>query len=99
MFERVNTRVLGIVENMGILVCPHCHQEVDVFGSDGGERLAREMGLPFLASVPLDPAVRRAGDAGTPTVLSAPDSPAGKSLLELAGRVFREVAAPAGQGG
>ncbi|MEX2295452.1 MAG: P-loop NTPase [Gemmatimonadota bacterium] len=99
MFERVNTRVLGIVENMGILACPHCHREVDVFGSDGGERLAREMGLPFLASVPLDPAVRRAGDAGTPTVLSAPGSPAGKALLELAGRVFREVAAPAGQGG
>jgi ATP-binding protein involved in chromosome partitioning len=98
MFERVNTRVLGIVENMAMLECPHCHQEVDVFGSDGGERLARDMGVPFLGSVPLDPTVRRAGDAGTPTVLSAPDSPAGKALLELAGRVFREVTVPVEQG-
>jgi MinD-like ATPase involved in chromosome partitioning or flagellar assembly len=81
-----------------MLECPHCHQEVDVFGSDGGERLARDMGVPFLGSVPLDPTVRRAGDAGTPTVLSAPDSPAGKALLELAGRVFREVTVPVEQG-
>jgi len=94
MFERVNTRVLGIVENMGVMICPHCSQEVDVFGSEGGERLAREMAVPYLGSIPLDPTVRRAGDAGTPTVLSAPDSPAGKALLELAGRVFREVSAP-----
>jgi ATP-binding protein involved in chromosome partitioning len=98
MFERVNTRVIGIVENMAGLVCPHCHQEVDVFGSDGGERLAREVGVPFLGSIPLDPSVRRAGDAGTPTVLSAPDSPAGTALAELAGRIFREVSAAAGQG-
>jgi ATP-binding protein involved in chromosome partitioning len=79
---------------MGTLVCPHCDEEVDVFGSDGGERLAREMSVPFLGSIPLDPSVRRAGDAGTPTVLSAPDSPAGKALIELAGRIFREVNAP-----
>jgi len=89
MFERVNTRVLGIAENMSGLFCPHCDEEIDVFGSGGGERLAREMGLPFLGRIPLDPAVRRAGDAGHPTVLSTPDSPAGKALRELAGEVFR----------
>ena len=94
MFERVNTRVLGIVENMSTLACPHCHHEIDVFGKEGGERLAREMGLAFLGSVPLDPSVRRAGDAGTPTVLSAPDSPAGEALTRLAGEVLRAVNAP-----
>jgi ATP-binding protein involved in chromosome partitioning len=87
MFERVNTPVLGIVENMSGLVCPHCNEEVDVFGSGGGERLAEEMDLPFLGRVPLDPAVRSAGDDGVPTVLSAPDSGAGTALREIAERV------------
>jgi ATP-binding protein involved in chromosome partitioning len=96
MFERVNTPVLGITENMSGLFCPHCDEEIDVFGSGGGERLAREMGLPFLGRIPLDPAVRRAGDAGHPTVLSAPDSPAGKALTEVAREVFRSLRA-AGQ--
>lgn len=91
MFERVNTRVLGIIENMGPMECPHCGEPIDVFGGGGGERLAREMGLPFLGTVPLDPSVRRAGDAGTPTVLSAPESPAGTALLELTAEVLRSV--------
>jgi ATP-binding protein involved in chromosome partitioning len=91
MFERVNTRVLGIAENMSGLHCPHCGGEIDVFGSGGGERLAREMGIPFLGRIPLDPAVRRAGDAGTPTVIDSPESPAGSALVELAGAVFKAV--------
>lgn len=94
MFERVNTRILGIIENMSGLACPHCDEPIEVFGSGGGERLALEMGLPFLGSVPLDPSVRRAGDAGTPTVTSAPDSPAGKALLDLAGQLLRSVRVP-----
>jgi ATP-binding protein involved in chromosome partitioning len=91
MFERVNTRVLGIAENMSGLFCPHCDEEIDVFGSGGGERLARELGVPFLGRIPLDPAVRRAGDAGTPTAISAPESPAGRALIELARAVFKDL--------
>jgi ATP-binding protein involved in chromosome partitioning len=78
MFERVNTPVLGVVENMA----------GEVFGEGGAETLAREMNLPFLGRVPLDVAVRRAGDAGTPTVLFQPDSPAGQALASVAARVF-----------
>lgn len=93
MFERVNTQVLGVVENMSGFVCPDCGTEVDIFGTGGGERLAREVGVPFLGRVPLDPAVRRAGDAGTPTVLAAPESPAGEALKEIARVVFDAVRA------
>ncbi len=99
MFERVNTPVLGIVENMSGLLCPGCGEEIDVFGKGGAERLAQEMGLPFLGAVPLDPAVRRAGDAGTPTVASAPDSAPARALQEVAREVFRalrEVGQPVG---
>ena len=87
MFERVNTSVLGIVENMSGFVCPHCDEEIDIFGSGGGEGLAEEMELPLLGRVPLDPAVRLAGDEGAPTVLSAPDSSAGMALRGIADTV------------
>ena len=92
MFERVNTKVLGIVENMSGFTCPHCDEEIEVFGSGGGERLAEELELPFLGRVPLDSAVRSAGDEGAPTVLSAPDSGAGRALQEIADRVAEMVA-------
>jgi ATP-binding protein involved in chromosome partitioning len=92
MFERVNTKVLGIVENMSGFKCPHCDEEIEIFGSGGGERLAEEVDVAFLGRVPLDSAVRLAGDEGAPTVLSAPDSGAGKALREIADRVTEMVA-------
>lgn len=94
MFERVNTRVLGIVENMSGLACPGCGEIVEVFGSGGGEKLAEELDLPFLGRVPLDPAVSRAGDEGAPTVVSAPDSAAGAALDAVAQRVAGSVGMP-----
>ena len=84
MFERVNTVVLGVVENMAGWSCPHCGEHTDIFGSGGGERLAEEMGVPFLGRVPLDAAVASAGDAGKPTVLADPTGPAGQALHMLA---------------
>lgn len=92
MFERVNTRVLGIVENMSGLECPHCGEAVDVFGSGGGERLAEEMKLPFLGRVPLDPRVRTAGDEGVPSVIGAEDSDAAKALQDVASAVLDALA-------
>jgi ATP-binding protein involved in chromosome partitioning len=98
MFERVNTRVLGVVENMGGMECPHCHGHIDVFGTGGGHRLAHDMHIAFLGEIPLDPRVRQSGDAGSPTAVSAPDSPAGVALREITERVMAsvEAAVPAG---
>ena len=91
MFERVNTRVLGVVENMRGFQLPGSDEVVDLFGRGGGEELARELSVPFLGAVPLDLAVRRAGDEGRPTVLSAPESPAGLALRRLANRVIETL--------
>jgi len=100
MFERVRTRVIGIVENMAGLECPHCGGHVDVFGEGGGRKLAERLELPFLGSVPLDPAVRVAGDAGRPTALVSPDSGAGRALAAIADAVVESVSpAPAEAGG
>ncbi len=88
MFERVNTRVLGIVENMCGFQVPGTDQVVDLFGRGGAEALSRELSVPFLGRIPLDLAVREAGDQGRPTVLSAPGSPAGRALLEIGERLL-----------
>lgn len=91
MFERVNTRVLGVVENMRGFELPGSDEVVDLFGRGGGEELAKELSVPFLGAVPLDLAVRRAGDEGRPTVLSAPESRAGLALRRLADRVIEAL--------
>ena len=88
MFERVNTRVMGIVENMCGFRIPGTGEVVDLFGRGGGEELAGELSVPFLGRIPLDLAVRLAGDEGRPTVLSAPDSAAGLALAEIGQRLL-----------
>ena len=80
---------------MSGLACPHCDEIVDVFGSGGGEKLAAEMDVPFLGRVPLDPAVAQAGDAGAPTVVSAPDSAAASALDAVTAAIEEGVAATA----
>src|SRR2546421_8545784 len=66
MFAQVRVEILGIVENMSYLICPHCSERVDVFSTGGGERTAREMKVNFLGALPLDPEVRAGGDSGHP---------------------------------
>ena len=74
MFGEHDTPVLGIVENMSGFVCPDCGGEHDIFGSGGGEAFADDVDMPFLGSVPLDPAVREGGDSGRPIVLDEGDT-------------------------
>ena len=69
MFRQVRVEILGIVENMSYLVCPHCNERVDVFSYGGGRRTAEEMSVPLLAELPLDPEVRLGGDTGRPIAL------------------------------
>jgi ATP-binding protein involved in chromosome partitioning len=69
MFGEHETPVLGIVENMSSFRCPDCGGEHAIFGEGGGERFAEEVDMPFLGSIPLDPAIRQGGDGGEPIVL------------------------------
>ncbi len=79
--RKVGMPIIGIIENMSGLVCPHCGEGIDLFKRGGGKRLAKELGVPFLGSVPIDPAAVEVGDSGKPMVLSLPESPATKALL------------------
>ncbi len=91
MFQRVNVPVLGIVENMSWFECPHCGKPASLFGTGGGERLAKELGLPLLGQVPLYPRVMEGADRGEPIVVSEPQSSAAKALTAIAERVKHEV--------
>ena len=95
MFAQVSTPVLGVVENMSAYVCPQCGTEDPVFGTGGGERLARRFGVPLLARIPLVPAVRAAGDTGRPIVAADPDHPVSRAFVVLAERVAALLDAPA----
>jgi len=87
---QLRQRVVGVIENMSYLPCPHCGERVEVFGSGGGaavaETLTRLTGapVPVLGEVPIDTRLREAGDAGRPLVLSDPDAPAAQQLRKIA---------------
>jgi ATP-binding protein involved in chromosome partitioning len=75
--------VVGIVENLSGLVCPRCGQQIDLFSRGGGLALAREMDVPFLGQIPIDPEVVTCGDAGIPLLRDGPQSPAAKAFAEV----------------
>jgi ATP-binding protein involved in chromosome partitioning len=72
--NKVSLDIVGVIENMSGLVCPHCHQEIDLFKQGGGEALAREWGVPFLGRIPLDPNLVSEADAGRPFFQGHEDS-------------------------
>jgi ATP-binding protein involved in chromosome partitioning len=86
---QTHQRIVGVVENMSFLPCPHCGEAIDVFGSGGGakvaESLSRVLGadVPLLGQVPIDKRLREGGDNGSPLVLSDPDAAASKELLKV----------------
>ncbi len=92
MFGKLAVPVLGIVENMAGFECRACGHVEHVFGADGGKRTAASLGTPFLGAIPLDPAIVRCGDAGTPVVVENPDSAAAKALKEVAAHLVQHAA-------
>jgi ATP-binding protein involved in chromosome partitioning len=93
MFEKVAVPVLGIVENMSYFVPPDLpDRRYYIFGRDGGERVADELGVDFLGEVPIDPRVVEGGDQGKPIVVFAPESDAAAAFRRLAGEVARRLA-------
>jgi ATP-binding protein involved in chromosome partitioning len=92
MFEKVDVAVLGLVENMAVHVCTQCGHAEHVFGEGGGARMAEQYGVPLLGSLPLERSIREQGDAGTPVVASAPESPAAAAYRALATNLAAELA-------
>lgn len=86
--KTLDLRIAGIIENMSGLACPHCSKQIDLFKSGGGERLAAEMGVPFLGRVPFDPQIVASGDSGKPFVQAFADSQAAKAFAVIIGPIL-----------
>lgn len=82
--KELEAPLLGLVENMGVMECPHCGGHIQPFGEGKGERLARLMEIPFLGSVPFDAEVGAAADAGIPPVSANPDGPVATAFQGVA---------------
>jgi ATP-binding protein involved in chromosome partitioning len=91
MFEQVKVPILGIVENMSFLQCPHCDERIDVFSTGGGRRTAVDMGVDFLGALPLDPHVRIGGDTGHPIATFGPDDKRAKGFYDIAELVITKA--------
>jgi ATP-binding protein involved in chromosome partitioning len=89
MTEQVNLRIIGVVENMSYFVCPACDAEHAIFGEGGGELLAETLDAELLGKIPLQETLRKGADGGVPVVVSEPDSPAGKALLDIARKIAK----------
>ena len=92
MFEKVEVRVLGVVENMSMHVCSQCGHVEHVFGSGGGGRMAAQYGVQLLGELPLDIRIREDADGGSPTVVSEPDSARAKAYFQMARRTAARLA-------
>jgi ATP-binding protein involved in chromosome partitioning len=92
MFEKVEVRVLGVVENMSVHVCSQCGHVEHVFGSGGGARMATQYGVQLLGELPLDIRIREDADGGAPTVISEPGSARAQAYLQMARRTAARLA-------
>jgi ATP-binding protein involved in chromosome partitioning len=89
--DTLHMPTIGVVENMSGFVCPHCGKKTEIFGSGGGEKMAKEAGVPFLGSIPIDPKVGVDTDKGTPFVLAHKDSSAAKAFMEVVAKVQKYI--------
>lgn len=87
--DKVSLPIVGVIENMSGLICPHCHQEIDLFKQGGGEALAREWGVPFLGRIPIDPNLVSEADAGRPYFQGHEDSAVIQAINQIVDEVVR----------
>jgi ATP-binding protein involved in chromosome partitioning len=92
MFEKVEVRVLGVVENMSVHVCSNCGHAEHIFGSGGGARMAEQYGVQLLGELPLDSRIREEADGGSPTVIADPASARAQAYFKMARRAAARLA-------
>jgi ATP-binding protein involved in chromosome partitioning len=96
MFEQLNVPILGLVENMSYFIAPDMpDKQYAIFGSDGGQKAADELGVTLLGKVPLEMPVREGGDLGLPIVLSQPESASAMALMDIAKKVAAKISVAA----
>lgn len=88
---KLGLKMYGIIENMSGMVCPHCGQKIDVFKEGGGEKAAKELQVPFLGRIPLDPQIVALGDEGKSFIEALPEASASKAFMEVTERILEST--------
>ena len=91
MYQKLNIRTIGLIENMSHFACPACGHESDIFGRGAGEALASDMEIPFLGRIPIYQPIREGGDTGRPIVVEEPESVAGRAFVAVAEQAAAQV--------
>jgi ATP-binding protein involved in chromosome partitioning len=89
--EKLELPVLGIIENMSGMVCPHCGEAIDLFGAGGGKKAAEDLHVPYLGAIPIDPAMVKSGDEGRPLILRYSDSGSWKAIDAVMEKILKIV--------
>jgi len=84
MFSKLNVPIVGVIENMSYLQCPHCSENINIFGKGGGQKISDKFNIPFLGEIPLSPQIMEGSDKGKPIILSDPDSIQANALRRVA---------------
>ena len=87
--KKLNLNILGIIENMSGLICPYCGKKISLFKEGGGRKMAEEMGVPFLGTIPIDPKIVESTDEGSIYVKQFPNSPATKAIEDIVEKINR----------
>jgi Mrp family chromosome partitioning ATPase len=85
--RKLNLQIIGIIENMSGLICPHCGEKIDLFKEGGGRTAAQEMNVPFLGKIPINPEIVALGDEGKSFLESYPDAPASQSFQDIVAKI------------
>jgi ATP-binding protein involved in chromosome partitioning len=85
--KQLGVPIIGIIENMGGFICPECGAKIDIFKAGGGQKIAEDLSVPFLGSIPIDPEICRDSDNGIPFIIEHADSPATKAFAEIVKKV------------
>jgi ATP-binding protein involved in chromosome partitioning len=89
--KKLNMPVLGIVENMSGFVCPHCGKKTDLFKTGGGEKAAKEMDVPFLGKIPIEPEIVTSGDEGKPFIHYHSENQTSQVFAEIVDRIIKKL--------
>ena len=87
MFKQMKVEILGVVENMSYFICPKCNEKTEIFSYGGGEKTAKELGVPFLGRIPIELEIRIGGDSGKPITAINPDHKISKIFKDIASQI------------
>jgi len=91
MFNKLNIPIVGVIENMSYLQCPHCNEHIHIFGKGGGQKVSEQFNIPFIGEIPLHPHIMEGSDQGKPIIITEPESVQSRAFINVAKMVAGRI--------